>query len=274
MDTRRFARFLASLPARRLSRRAAPRAGSVGLGTAGLSLAGVGIAGLSAEQPATPSPAAGTSAAGMAGMTGTATLAPSGVTPVPSPAAMPPQVFTPEAITPAAVETWTEPWIWRPSQWPGQQLNLNLVENVNPGAIVGNGNSKAILFSYEGNTPGPSIRMRGDEILLVRLRNLLGQDQGTTPFGPYPDYGALPKNLTVDQVSAKLEKLGQIQADYCLGEHVNGIHTIHDTNLHTHGLHVRPGRNPDGTHSDNILLRLLNQQDFAVREAHADSPTC
>lgn len=274
MDTRRIARFLASLPERRLSRRAALRAGTVGLGTAGLSLAGVGIAGLSAEQPATPSPEAATSAAGMAGMTGTATLAPSGVTPVPSPTAMPPQVFTPEAIIPATVETWTEPWIWRPSQWPGQQLNLNLVENVNPGAIVGNGNSTAILFAYGGSTPGPTIRMRGDEVLLVRLRNLLGQDQGTTPFGPYPDFAALPKNLTADQVNAKLAQLGQIQADFCLGEHVNGIHTIHDTNLHTHGLHVRPGRNPDGTHSDNILLRLINQQDFAVREAHADSATC
>src|SRR6516162_9895690 len=30
-------------------------------------------------------------------------------------------------IDPAAIaaETWTEPWIWRPADWPGQALDLN-----------------------------------------------------------------------------------------------------------------------------------------------------
>ena len=147
---------------------------------------------------------------------------------------------------PAATETWTEPWIWRPSEWPGQRLDLNVVENENPGAIVGFGNETAVLFSYGGGTPGPTIRMRGDEVLLVTLRNLLGPDLGMTTFGPYPAPEELPKYVTIDQVNAKARQLGLIQDDYCLGEHTNGVHSIHDTNLHSHGLHVRPGRNPDG----------------------------
>lgn len=106
------------------------------------------------------------------------------------------------------------------------------------------------------------------------LRNLPGQDYGTTPFGPYPDMAALPANLTLAQVNAKAQRQEQIQSDFCLGEHTNGVHTIHDTNLHTHGVQVRPGRNPDGTHSDNIILRLIDQKDLAVREAQATSPTC
>ncbi len=180
----------------------------------------------------------------------------------------------PRAISLSSMETWAEPWIWRPSDWPGQRLTLNVIENENPGSIVGYGNPSAILFSYEGSTPGPTIRMRGDEVLLVTLRNLLGKDLGTTPFGVYPDPAALPTWLSAADVDMKAMARGQIQSDFCLGEHTNGVHTIHDTNLHTHGLHVRPGRNPDGTHSDNIILRLIGRKDLEARMENADSPTC
>ena len=144
---------------------------------------------------------------------------------------------------PAPTETWTEPWIWRPSDWPGRSLDLNVVENQNPGAIVGFGNQTAVLFSYGGATPGSTIRMRGDEVLLVTLRNMFGQDFGSTPVGPYPAPVSfeLPPNVTVDQVNAKARQLGLLQDDVCLGEHTNGVHSIHDTNLHTHGLQCAPG---------------------------------
>ncbi|HEX2280335.1 MAG TPA: hypothetical protein VHG52_01110, partial [Thermomicrobiales bacterium] len=177
---------------------------------------------------------------------------------------------------PSSTETWTEPWIWRPSEWPGRRLDLNVVENENPGAIVGFGNQTAVLFSYGGGTPGPTIRMRGDEVLLVTLRNMLGQNFGASPVGPYPDPISyeLPANVTIDQVNAKARQLGLIRDDICLGEHTNGFHSIHDTNLHTHGLHVRPGRNPDGTEADNILLRLISREDFLARQAQATSPSC
>jgi hypothetical protein len=118
--------------------------------------------------------------------------------------------------------------------------------------------------------------MRGDEVLIVTVRNMLGRNFGASPLGPYPDPISyeLPPNVTIDQVNAKARQLGRIRDDVCLGEHTNGLHSIHDTNLHTHGLHVRPGRNPDGTESDNILLRLISRADFLAREALAASPSC
>lgn len=117
-------------------------------------------------------------------------------------AAPPPATPTPISLT--AAEPWGEPWIWRPSDWPGQRFTPNVIENENPGVIVGFGKPSAVLFSYNGGTPGPTIRMRGDEVLLVILRNLLGQDNGTTPFGPYPDMAGIPSYLTLDQVNYDL----------------------------------------------------------------------
>lgn len=43
------------------------------------------------------------------------------------------------------------------------------------------------------------------------------------------------------------------------------------TNLHTHGVHLFPGTNPDGTHSDNVLLRILPQADWEAR-LQSDDP--
>ena len=168
-------------------------------------------------------------------------------------------------------ETWIEPWVWRPSDWPGQQLDLNVVENENPGGPVGLGNPSDLLFSYGGQTPGPTVRMRGDETLLVKLRNLLGEDFGTSYVHEYPDPLALVPGLTLDQVNEKAEK--NKRRDLCLGEHTNGQHSAHVTNLHTHGLHVRPGTNPNGTQSDNILLRVMPQADYDARLA-AEDRTC
>ncbi len=194
-----------------------------------------------------------------------------------TPTASPVPIQTPEALTALAsdsVETWGEPWIWRPSDWPGQSLELNVVENENPGFIVGYGNPSAILFSYGGMTPGPTIRMKGDEILYVRLRNLLGRNYGTTTVGPYPDPKALPPWVKPADTLAKATELGHVGKDFCLGEHTNGVHSARVTNLHTHGLHVKPGRNSDGTHSDNVILRLIDEDDLDLREANADSPFC
>lgn len=116
--------------------------------------------------------------------------------------------------------------------------------------------------------------MRGDETLLVRLRNMLGPNLGSSYVGPYPDPNALPSWVTVDQVNAKAEQNGNARYDFCLGEHANVIHAAHDTNLHTHGLHVAPGRNLDGTHSDNVILRVIDQADLEMREAEAEHPMC
>ncbi len=173
-------------------------------------------------------------------------------------------------------ETWNEPWVWRPSDWPGQALELNVVENENPGATVGFGNPSAVLFSYNGSTPGPTIRMRGDETLFARVRNILGENFGTTYIGPAgdPATGARPPGVTKAAMEAKSTLAGLARKDFCLGEHTNGVHSVRTTNLHTHGLHVRPGRNPDGTHSDNVIFRLISQPDYNRRQQLATEPEC
>ena len=180
-------------------------------------------------------------------------------------------------------ETWNEPWVWRPGDWPGQQLELNVVENQNPGIAVGLGNPGSVLFSYGVNTPGPTIRMKDNETLFVKLRNLLGRDFGDTYVGPYPN---VPRGQAVPAAErpywagistaaeAKAKALGNYRTDFCLGEHANGVHSIRVTNLHTHGLHVRPSRNPNGTHSDNVILRLLSQADYRRREREGGVASC
>ncbi|MEZ5590515.1 MAG: hypothetical protein R3F53_07325 [Gammaproteobacteria bacterium] len=100
------------------------------------------------------------------------------------------------------IDTWAEPWIWRPSMWPNQQLHLNLVENGAPFAVTGAGfeNLRPLLFSYNGITPGPTIRMNGDETLSVELRNLLGRNEGETVVGPFPALGPLPPGVDAADV--------------------------------------------------------------------------
>ena len=190
----------------------------------------------------------------------------------------PAAVATP-AVSPTATETWIEPWVWRVGDWPGQQLHLNVVENENPGRVIGAGDPAGVLFSYGGQTPGPTIRVRGNEDILVKLRNMLGPDGGITYVGPYPDPGPnnaelKALNLTLDEVQDKSADLGNRRHDFCLGEHTNGVHSARVTNLHTHGLHVRPGRNTDGTHSDNVIFRLINQEDLSMRRTRADRSEC
>lgn len=166
-----------------------------------------------------------------------------------------------------ARDTWSEPWVWRPDNWPGKQLNLTVVENASPIAITGTGfeNVRPLLFSYGGITPGPTIRIGGQQTFFVELRNLLGEDAGKSFVGPYPDPAALPSGVSSDDIPQ------DPQPDWCLGEHTNGVHSVRTTNLHTHGLHVRPGSNPDGSISDNIILRVMPQEDFIARENAEDS---
>jgi hypothetical protein len=80
--------------------------------------------------------------------------------------------------TPA--ETWQEPWTWRPQDWPTGKLELNVVENQNPGALPSPGNPTPALFSFNGISPGPTIRVRSDGTLRVKVRNMLGLNQQTT----------------------------------------------------------------------------------------------
>lgn len=74
----------------------------------------------------------------------------------------------------------------------------------------------AQLMTYNGLFPGGTIRACTDDLLRVRFHNGLPAD-GALNFLGHPKYV---------------------------------------TNLHTHGLHVTPGDNPNGTHGDNMLVSV------------------
>jgi FtsP/CotA-like multicopper oxidase with cupredoxin domain len=192
-------------------------------------------------------------------------------------------------------ETWQEPWTWRPEEWPGDSLELNVVGNQSPGPSPSPGNPNPSLFSYNGISPGPTVRVRNDGELLVRVRNLLGMNHGEVPVGPVPDFFDLPPDIAQKIctqagqppaedgripscfVPVQLEEIQQVtghdlRPNWDIGGHINGIHEAHTTNLHTHGLHVFPEKNPDGSHSDNVFLRIIPQADYAARKAtHSSS---
>ncbi len=207
----------------------------------------------------------------------------------------PPKPPAPESIVnPAGMvaEDWTEPWVWRPSEWPGQSLALNVVGNAHPPRATSTGNRFTPLYSFNGSSPGPTIRMRGDEQLRVTLRNHLGPNLSRVPRGAAADpFEVRPEVL--DAAFCRMQKavgktcdtppdgrtaFGHFHEFFegspmdlvdtsCLSGHVNVPHGSHTTNLHTHGLHVHPGVNPNGTVSDYTFLRILPRADGLTRKA-------
>jgi FtsP/CotA-like multicopper oxidase with cupredoxin domain len=189
-------------------------------------------------------------------------------------------------------DNWQEPWTWRPEQWPEAELDLNVVRNQNPGVSTSPGNDIASIFSFNGTSPGPTIRVKQDGTLRIRVRNTMGQNLGLYMLGPAPDMLEFPEDFRM-KICSLVEKqvLGgdpenpercpppfykdqvnqlinvETRPGWNIGGHINGEHCTHTTNIHTHGLHVHPQTNPDGTHSDNIFLRIIPSDDFKARKA-------
>ncbi len=199
------------------------------------------------------------------------------------------------------VEDWSEPWVWRPSEWPGQALTLHLVGNAHAPRATSGGNPFTPLYSYNGSSPAPTVRMRGDETLRVKLRNFLGPNTSQVPAGAAPDpFELVPEKLKA-ATCAMFAHEGQpcdttaipppgrlffghfheifehvpvpMVDTSCLSDAANVPHGSHTTNLHTHGLHVEPGVNPNGTQADNTYLRVLPRGDWEARQK-AESPSC
>ena len=191
---------------------------------------------------------------------------------------------------------WQEPWVWRPEHWPGEPLELNVVANQSPGESTSPGNPRPSLFSYNGSSPGPTVRVRADGEVRFRVRNILGRDEAQTPVGPYPDpiditpdtrrevcalaeeqvsgfepdeRGSCPPFAFPEQVQQVLTN-ATIRPGWSLKSHINGIHGTHVTNLHTHGLHVFPQTNPDGSYSDDVHLRILSHANWEARQASGE----
>ncbi len=197
--------------------------------------------------------------------------------------------------TQAGAETWQEPWVWRPADWPDSPLVLNVTRNQSPGSSPSPGNPTPAIFNYNGSSLGPTVRVRGDGEVRFKIRNLLGLNEQISHLGPSPDPVDMP--LLVDEAVCRLveaerpggdpdnpspcnpfaypEQLLQViqpetRPGWAIKGHLNGQHRAHHTNLHTHGLHVAPGRNPDGSHSDNVFLRIIPRADMAARLASGD----
>ena len=78
-------------------------------------------------------------------------------------------------------ETWAEPRVWTPKGT--EQLTHHVVQDLN-----------GFRFSYDGASPGPTIRMRGDQTFYLRVENFLTEDVGKSPVGPKPDaYAGYPR---------------------------------------------------------------------------------
>jgi FtsP/CotA-like multicopper oxidase with cupredoxin domain len=223
------------------------------------------------------------------------------VPPTPAAPQGPPPLIpaTPPAATgiidPAALtaETWCEAWVWRPEDWPGQPLDLNVVERNEPTKAPSPGQVFPGQFSFAGISPAPTIRVRSGGTLRVRLRNMLGANFGKMWVGPCPDPPSMTpaQLLEFEQRVAKaagkpiptasdpafnvfqdLEALGKFLGvkfmdGHCMPHVSNSEHGSRVTNIHTHGLHVTPGVNRGrGTESDNVQVRLMSKDDWAMRK--------
>ena len=80
------------------------------------------------------------------------------------------------------------------------------------------GNRQVHTRTYEGSIPGPSLRLRPGDTLRLRLINNLPPEAGEEPMD------------------------------------INMPHDFNFTNLHTHGLHVSPKQNANGSLADNVLI--------------------
>lgn len=197
------------------------------------------------------------------------------------------------------IETWQEPWIWRPERWPDDELELNVIRNQNPAPSTSPGVQVPTLYSYGGLSPAPTIRARGHDVVNVRVRNHMGLDQQMTPVGPCPDLvDVLPadrreicklwwKNEGIEVEDPETERCPvavgffrpeeafqhlpvRLVPGYANLSHANGQRTAHVTNIHTHGLHVPPNHNPDGSLSDHVLMRIIPHADWEKRQESGD----
>ena len=212
----------------------------------------------------------------------------------------PPKPPAPDAVVDLAAaytEDWCEPWIWRPTDWPGQPLVLNLVGNPNPPRAVSPGNRFTPLYSFNGTSPGPTIRMRATDHLKITLRNHLPANLGKVPIGPAPDPVEQKPAILEAALCAINKELGKdckspppplpillehahdlldampapMRDTACMSGPVNMPHASHTSNVHTHGLHVNPGVNANGTFGDNTHSRILPLADGATRRTSTDA---
>lgn len=172
----------------------------------------------------------------------------------------------------AVTDNWVEPWEFRVGRHDDGPLALNVVKVPAPAWLSELG--PKTLFTYNGAIPGPTIRMGGNDVLRVDLFNHLSGNNGNWA---HLNSSRFAKVTKVRGFSDDEHRDGVFQANEIVPDILDwrlsrtlmyGPHDQHTTNLHTHGLHVTPSHNPNGSHSDNVLLRIIPTEDFDNRMAH------
>lgn len=150
-------------------------------------------------------------------------------------------------------------------QVPFQSLPNILVVDQNVSGKTPGGNTP--LFGYNGTVPGPTFRVKGSQDLEVLLFNALSGNDG---------YWAVKSDARKVHGDARLNP---DTLDWQIDGHLYGPHQQHVTNLHTHGLHVSPGKfkssstkESEVVHSDNVLLRIIPVQDYVNRVVLGKGP--
>jgi FtsP/CotA-like multicopper oxidase with cupredoxin domain len=151
----------------------------------------------------------------------------------------------PCAYVPIDVETYGK----KPFQNPPEirsangRLETNLVVQYTDPRTTSLGGCPLTLRSYNGGLVGPTLRVKPGDVISPVLDNRLPRE---TP--------------------------GQVEAQFRQEDSVAFLdmrpYSYNTTNLHTHGLHVSPGGN-----SDNVLLAISPQTDFAYDIALPDDHT-
>lgn len=123
------------------------------------------------------------------------------------------------------------------------------------------------LYGYNGTVPGPTFRVKGSQDLEVFLLNSLTGNNG--------HYAVKSDSRNVHGDT----RLDPSTVDWQIKGHLYGPHQQNTTNLHTHGLHISPGKfestsghESDEVHSDNVLLRIIPYHDYVNRVLRGNGP--
>ena len=201
-------------------------------------------------------------------------------------------------IDPATLtaETWCEAWVWRPADWPGQALDLNVVERNEPdeGALAGSGVSRAVQFRrHQSGADDPRARRRhashpaaqsarrrtsarcGSARAPIRCRcrppsrsssSAKSRRRRASRFRQQPDPAfnllATSRRARRDSCAVKID--GRPLHDRASRTPSTG--RVSPTSTRT-ACTCRPDANAGrGTESDNVLVRLLSRDDWAMRQ--------
>ena len=187
--------------------------------------------------------------------------------------------------------------MWRPADWPGQPLVLNVVGNPNPPRAVSAGNRFTPLYSAStARAPVRRSACAATNGFASRCATISDRTWGASrsarvqtrssksrKCSPPPSAACSRKSASIarrhrrrplifEHIHELLDAMpAPVRDTSCLPGPINMPHASHTTNLHTHGLHVNPGINANGTFGDNTFSRVLPRADGEMRRTSKDA---